>query len=76
MTLSNEALLAGLVGFVAGIAVTVILNEITMRRAIKNAKGLAKQQEEEKDRNDPANWWKYGGDPFDKSTYDKDDKED
>lgn len=76
MTLSNEVLLAGLVGFVVGIALTVLLNEVTMKRAIRNAKGLAKQQEEEKERNDPANWWKYGDDPFGKSIYEKDDKDD
>jgi hypothetical protein len=44
--------------FIAGILATVFF------LAMGENSQESKRREEEKERNDPANWWKHGGDPF------------
>jgi hypothetical protein len=57
--------------FVAGVMVGIVMKWLC---AVASAAG-AKQIAEEREKNDPANWWKYGGDPYGKSMYDDPDEE-
>lgn len=47
-------------GMVAGFLATLFV----WHCGIKSASKELLKHEEEKDRRDPANWWKYGGDPY------------
>lgn len=56
-------------GMMIGILCTMAVYHFLIRGSIKSAIEQARQAEEEKEKNDPANWWKFGGDPFGKSNY-------
>lgn len=62
-----------LMGFVAGTVTGVIVSLYLLRRGMRAVFAEIKKTEEEKEKQDPANWWKYGGDPYGRSNYDTDD---
>jgi hypothetical protein len=63
-------LLALLIGFFVGMG--AVLQFMRTPPSPEEQRKNAEKAEEERARNDPANWWKYGGDPHEKSNYDED----
>jgi hypothetical protein len=72
MESQNNDLLVFLLGIIAGSILTFIFNTLMLGSLAKKTG----QAEREKDLRDPANWWKYGGDPFNYGDDDDYDSED
>lgn len=51
------------IAFALGMAAGFLLTLFVWHCGIKTASKEFLKHEEEKERRDPANWWKYGGDP-------------
>jgi hypothetical protein len=56
------------VGILIGIAGTLFLQKFTFNSTAKQVRKM----EEDREKRDPANWWKYGGDPFPQEEDDED----
>lgn len=52
--------------FIMGIGAGFILASLSIKQniPIKNSLKIDQQDKEDKEKKDPANWWKYGKDPF------------
>lgn len=64
----NNDLLVFLLGIITGL----ILCFIGFNLFLESFNSNRKKQEKEKEENDPANWWKYGKDPYEYSNADED----
>lgn len=47
--------------FLSGIVISIIAFGLLVVQTSKNIK----KNVEDEEKNDPANWWKFGGDPYD-----------
>ena len=52
------------IAFALGMVTGFLATLFVWRCGLKAASREMLQHEEEKERRDPANWWKYGGDPY------------
>lgn len=61
--LCGAFLLGAVIGGVAG----YLISDWAVSDGFRSASAELHRIEEERRRKDPANWWKYGGDPFEDS---------
>jgi uncharacterized membrane-anchored protein YhcB (DUF1043 family) len=57
---TTDEWLACAIGMIAGF----LISAAWIYFSLKSVSGDLKKTEEQRERNDPANYWKYGGDPF------------
>ncbi len=67
--MTQDLLIGMLIGLGIGVIICMIWQTVNNSNLVKT---MAKIKEEE-ERRDPANWWKYNGDPFLDSYDDNDD---
>lgn len=73
--LSIDTFMVFMFGTMVGVLVALAIQHMSAKSDARAIGKEIRKIEEEKERRDPANWWKYGGNPFD-SNYDQDDDDD
>lgn len=72
--MTAENWLSFIIGVFVGVVACFLVHRMAFRQVFGDVKRLERESERQRRENDPANWWKYGRDPFEESVYDSDEE--